>query len=90
MKHIGISNERKVAVAYRNLPNEPTQCLVVYYEELPQTMKDSFMLCLEGQEAQASPNLSDVLHRFTVPNGDKLLNALHLSLIHISEPTRPY
>jgi len=78
MKHIGISNERKVAVAFRNLPNEPTQCLVVYYEELPQTMKDSFMLCLEGAEAQAAPNLSDVLHKFTVPNGDKLLGALHM------------
>ena len=87
MKHIGISNDRKVAVVFRTVPNEPTNCLVVYYDELPQTMKDSFMLCLEGTEAQAAANLSDVLHKFTVPNGEKLLNALHVGSFLAKVPT---
>lgn len=87
MKHIGISNESKVAVVFRTVPNEPTNCLVVHYEKLPQSMKDSFMLCLEGREAQAAANLSDVLHKFSVPNGEKLLNALHVGNFLAKVPT---
>ena len=87
MKHIGISNERKVAVVFRTVPGEPTNCLVVYYEDLPQIMKDSFMLCLEGEQAQAAANLSDTLHAFSVPNGEKLLNALHVGNFLAKVPT---
>ena len=87
MKHTGISNERKVAVVFRTVPGEPTNCLVVYYEDLPQTMKDSFMLCLEGEQAQAAANLSDTLHAFSVPNGEKLLNALHVGNFLAKVPT---
>ncbi len=87
MKHIGISNDRKVAVVFRTVPGEPTNCLVVYYDDLPQIMKDSFMLCLEGTEAQAAANLSDVLHQFSVPNGEKLLNALHVGNFLEKVPT---
>jgi hypothetical protein len=56
LKHIGRvkANQRKVVVAYRVVPGEPEQCLIVQTENLSADDHDSLMKAVEsssGQEA---------------------------------------
>lgn len=78
MKHVGVQNGRKVAVVFRTVPGEHTNALVVFYEDLPEPIKSNFKECLSSQNAQNATSLSDALHRYSLTNGEKLLNALHI------------
>lgn len=78
MKHIGIQNNRKVAVLFRTVPGEPTNALVVFYNDLPETIKANFMECLNSEDGQNALSLSDAANRYALGNGEKLLNALHM------------
>ena len=78
MKHIGVQNGRKVAVLFRRVPAEPNNALVVYYEDLPSTIKANFDECLKSDDGQKALSLSDAAQRYSLGNGEKLLNALHV------------
>ena len=57
-KHVGriISNKRKVIVAYRVVPGDPDNCLVIQTENLSADEHDSLIKAVEsaaGQEANA-------------------------------------
>ena len=56
LKHVGrmISNKRKVIVAYRVIPGDPENCLVVQTENLSADEHDTLIKAVEsasGQEA---------------------------------------
>ena len=77
LKHIGRHGDRKVAVLFREVPNEDHMCLVVYPETLPTHIHDSIMKTLESPAGQEANNLSDALHRTLLPDGRPQLEALH-------------
>jgi len=77
MKHIGRHGERKVAVVFREVPNQEHMCLVVYPGTLSTPMHDSLMKAIESPEAQAENSLSDALHRMLFSDGRPILGTLH-------------
>lgn len=77
LKHIGRHGDRKVAILFREVPNEDHMCLVVYPETLPTHIHNSIMGTLESPAGQAAANLSEVLHRNLLPDGRPQLEALH-------------
>ena len=77
LKHIGRHGDRKVAILWREVPNEDHMCLVIYPETLPTHIHDSVMKTLESDVGQQSPNLADALHRNLLPDGRPQLEGLH-------------
>ena len=77
LKHIGRHGDRKVAILFREVPNEEHMCLVVYPDVLPTHIHDSVMQTLESAEGQAATQLADACHRRLLPDGRPQLEALH-------------
>ena len=77
LKHIGRHGDRKVAILFREVPNEEHMCLVVYPDVLPTHIHDSVMQTLESPEGQAATQLADACHRRLLPDGRPQLEALH-------------
>ena len=77
IKHVGKHQDRKVAILWREVPQEEHMCLVIYPETLPTHFHNTIMSILESAPGQASPNLADVLHRNLLPDGRVILQALH-------------
>jgi hypothetical protein len=77
LKHIGRHGDRKVAILFREVPNEDHMCLVIYPETLPTHIHDSIMKTLESEVGQQATNLADALHRNLLPDGRPQLEALH-------------
>jgi hypothetical protein len=77
LKHIGRHGDRKVAILFREVPNEDHMCLVCYPETLPTHIHDSIMKTLESEVGQQATNLADALHRNLLPDGRVQLEALH-------------
>lgn len=79
LKHIGrhVGSKKKVAVAFRVLPGEPDNCLVVPTESLDAAEHDSLMTLIESNAAQNADELADAMNRVTLPNGMNMLKGFH-------------
>lgn len=77
MKHIGRHGDRKVAVLFREVPQEDHMCLVIYPDTLPAPWEAAIMKVLESDHGQASENFADALHRNLLPDGRVILETLH-------------
>jgi hypothetical protein len=77
LKHIGRHGDRKVAVVFKQIPNDDHMCLVVYPDLLPMHIHDPIMKVLESTVGQAADELADVLHRNLLPDGRNMLETLH-------------
>jgi len=77
VKHIGRHGDRKVAVMFRQVPNENHMCLVIYPDTLPTPYHDGIMKVLESDIGQAAENLADALFRSLLPDGRAILETLH-------------
>lgn len=78
MKHVGIHGDRKVAVMFRQVPNETEHCLVVYTEALPEDTKQAVISCVESANGQNSASLADAAANHKTVQGESLLNILHV------------
>jgi len=78
LKHIGRHGDRKVAIVFREVPNETHMCLVIYPDVLPTHIHNSIMSVLESAPGQQATNLADVFHRNILPDGRNILSALHV------------
>lgn len=78
LKHIGKHGDRKIAVVFREVPNEPHMCLVTYTELLNRNIHDPFIQCIESDIGQASESLADALNRSYTSDGRPLLQVLHV------------
>lgn len=78
LKHIGRHGDRKVAIVFREIPNEEHMCLVIYPDVLPTHIHNSVMSVLESAPGQQATNLADVFHRNLLPDGRNILNTLHV------------
>ena len=77
MKHIGRHGDRKIAVLFREVPQEEHMCLVIYPDTLPAPWEASIMKVLESDHGQAAENFADALHRSLLPDGRVILETLH-------------
>ena len=79
MKHVGKmrNNAARVVVAYRTLPGEPLQCLVVGTQGLGDSYHDTLMSLVESDSAQQANELADILSARRFPDGTNMLGYLH-------------
>jgi hypothetical protein len=77
IKHVGKQGDQKVAVIFREVPGEDHMALVVYPDQLQQTLHDDLMNAIQSAKGQASKDLGDALHGITGTNGQTILNTIH-------------
>ncbi len=79
MKHVGKYGEKPCVVVFREIPNEPENCLIVLSDSLSEVDHDDLMSTVSSAEAQASGDVSAVMARRQMTNGEQLLNFLHFN-----------
>ena len=79
LKHIGRHNDKKIVLAYRQIPGDDHMCLVIYSDMLPQLIHDEVMKVLESPVGQQASELADALFRTTMTDGRNCLEVLHKS-----------
>lgn len=79
LKHIGRvkSNQRKIVVAFKTLPDEPESCLVVATENLSSEDHDSLIRLVESNSGQTADEFADVMARSTLSDGSNMLSRFH-------------
>lgn len=77
LRHVGKIGDRKVAIVFREVPNESHMALVVYTELLNRHIHDPLMKCIESDIGQNSENLADALNRTHTNDGKIILQVLH-------------
>lgn len=79
LKHVGriASNKRKVVVAYRVIPGEPDQCLVVQTENLDAGEHDALITTVESAAGQESYEFAEAMARAYLPDGRNMLAGFH-------------
>ena len=77
LKHIGKQGDRKVAIIFREVPNEEHMALVVYPDLMKVEMHDTLMKAIESPEGQQANNLGEAIHSKLFPDGRQMLAALH-------------
>jgi hypothetical protein len=70
-------NKRKVVVAYRVVPGEPENCIVVTTENLMAEEHDALMKAVESDAGQSTNEFSEVMNRTRLPDGRIMLPAFH-------------
>jgi hypothetical protein len=79
MKHVGKYGEKKCVVVFREVPDEPENCLIVLSDSLPELEHNDFMEVIGSLEAQGTGDVSNVLNRRQFTNGENMLNYLHFN-----------
>jgi hypothetical protein len=77
LKHVGKHGDRKVCILFREVPNEPHMCLVIYPDVLPAPWEDAVMRVLESDVGQQAEEFANALHRSLLPDGRVILETLH-------------
>ena len=79
LKHVGriINNRRKVVVAYRVLPQDPDNCLVVQTENLDAAEHDALMTAVESAAGQDAYEFAEAMARTMLPDGRIMLAGFH-------------
>lgn len=79
LKHIGRLEKtgRKVAVAFRTLPDDPESCLVVQTENLGDSEHDVLMNLVESNTGQNAEELADAMQRTQLTDGSTMLPSFH-------------
>ena len=79
IKHVGqlANTGRKVVVVFREVPDEPENCLVVDTDALTDWMHDDIINGVESPGAQAAQNFYEYAQRSMLTDGSNMLQALH-------------
>lgn len=79
LKHVGRvkTNNKKCVVAYRTLPGDAYNCLIVLTENLPDSQHDALINLVESNAGQASYEFAEAMSRTNFPDGSIMLSALH-------------
>tara|TARA_B110000240_G_C13470627_1_gene440792 strand:- start:371 stop:994 length:624 start_codon:yes stop_codon:yes gene_type:complete len=75
MKHVGRlkSNNRKAIVAFRVIPNDPLNCLVVMTESLEAGDHDALINLVDSTTGQSEYELGSAMMRTKLPDGSNML-----------------
>lgn len=79
LKHVGriAANRRKVVVAYRVVPDEPENCVVVTTENLNAEEHDTLIKAVESASGQEAEEFAVAMARTYLPDGRNMLAAFH-------------
>ena len=79
IKHVGrmVKNQRKVVVAYRVVPGEPENCVVVTTENLEAADHDALIKAVESDAGQQADEFAEVMTRTRLSDGRNMLAAFH-------------
>lgn len=88
-KHVGrlVKNRRKVIVAYRVVPGEPENCLIVTTENLMAEEHDALMKLVDSDAGQQAYELAEGMARTQLPDGRNMLAGFHKTGKIIKVPT---
>jgi hypothetical protein len=80
-KHVGRikTNQRKVIVAYRTVPGEPENCIVVTTENLMAEEHDALMKLIESDAGQNEDVFANAMARARLPDGRIMLAGFHVT-----------
>lgn len=89
IKHVGriIATGRKCIVAYRTLPGDAYNCLIISTENLPDSYHDALINLVESAAGQDAYEFAEVLARSQFPDGSTMLPSLHTKGRLIKVPT---
>jgi hypothetical protein len=96
MKHVGSVGDKPCVVVFREVPNEPENCLIVETGSLEDQKHDDLMSVVSSLEAQESNDISEVLARRQFTDGSNMLNELHfgkkltkmaVNMVNLTTPT---
>ena len=79
LKHVGrvIASGKKCIVAYRTLPGDAYNCLIVPTENLPDSYHDALINLVESNAGQSAYEFAEAMARANFPDGSVMLPALH-------------
>ena len=79
LKHIGrnTKTQAKVIVAYRVVPGEPENCLVIPTQGLDAGQHQAVMSLVESNVGQSANEFAEAMHRTQLPDGMNMLVGLH-------------
>jgi len=79
LKHVGrvIATGKKCIVAYRTLPGDAYNCLIVPTENLPDSYHDAIINLVESNAGQTAYEFAEAMARTNFPDGSVMLPALH-------------
>lgn len=80
-KHIGVikNTGTRVVVVFREVPDEPDQCLVSEIDRLPEKYYDKMQEFITNPVAKQTNDFYTFLHSRTFPDGLNALEALHVN-----------
>ena len=89
LKHVGriIASGKKCLVAYRTLPGDAYNCLIVPTENLPDSYHDALINLVESNAGQTAHEFAEALDRTQFPDGSRMLPALHTQGRLVKIPT---
>ena len=90
MKHVArqTSNKRKCFVAYRVVPNDPENCLVVFSDSLEAADHDALVGVVESNAGQSAYELAEAMHRSQLPDGRNMLVQFNRTGKLVKMPTK--
>jgi hypothetical protein len=79
IKHVGrmVKNKRKVIVAYRVVPNDTENAVVVTTENLMAEEHDALIKAVESDAGQSANEFAEVMARTRLPDGANMLARFH-------------
>ena len=80
-------NQRKVIVAYKVVPKEPDNAIVVTTENLMAEEHDALIKLVESPAGQESDDLATAMARTTLPDGSNMLARFHTTGKMVKAPT---
>ena len=89
IKHVGqlVNTQKRCVVVFRELPDDPNNCLVVDTDALPDWMHDDVINASESPGAQASANFYEYAERAVMTDGTNMLQSLHKAGRLMKTPT---
>jgi hypothetical protein len=79
IKHVGRHGDKKIVLAYRQIPGDEHMCLVMYSDMLPSLVHNEVMAVLESPVGQNASDLADALFRHVMADGRNCLEVVHKS-----------
>lgn len=79
IKHVGMNRTlgTRYVIVFREVPNDPENCLIVESDGLNSLIQDNLMNAIESTECQSASHLGEALARKTFATGENMLQYLH-------------
>jgi len=79
LRHVGVLKDtgNRVVVVFRQVPNEPTNCLVAETDSMPDRYHSDLMNAVESMTAQETTDFFEYASRQFLSDGSNMLQGLH-------------